>query len=302
MIKDLFDTCLSLVKIAIKSRPVNRIAANIPSQQVVIIGNGPSAKDFLEKAKIQQPNATLFAVNKFAIDPVFNEIKPEFYLLHDADFFDFTQAVFENPGLHPRTKIKPEFEVWQSQINQTWERLLNQTWGITLYIPNQYKNTYIVKKAKTKQINIQTYNYTVTRGFQFFKNFAFNHSLGMPQCQNVINAAIFHALLLPVKSIYCCGLDHDFHRNLIVGPDNQVYESVSHFYTAEAFKHPLIHADGSGKVFLRQVFSNLSKLHTSYFELSKFAAHQHIKILNITPGGFVDEFERENAEVLFSKF
>lgn len=293
------QTILSLGKIVIKSRPVRKSTPKLTSSNIVVLGNGPSAKSFIEKAVIQKPSAHLIAVNKFAIDPVFFSLKPEFYLLHDGDFFLFTEAIWNNPSIHPRTKTKPEFEVWQDQINKTWKHLLEQNWGLTLFIPRQYLNTFIVRKAREAGIIIQDYNYTVTRGFQFFKNLVFNSNMGMPQCQNVINAAIFQALRLPIKRIYCCGLDHDFHRNLIVGPDNTVYESVSHFYTTEAFKHPLVHADGSGKVHLRQVFDNLSKLHWSYHELHKFANHQQIEIVNITPEGFVDEFTRMDATVLF---
>lgn len=283
----------------VKSRPVAKSIPHLTHPQVVVLGNGPSAKHFIDKAINKKPAAHLLAVNKFAIDPVFFDLKPDLYLLHDGDFFLFSEAIWNNPSLHPRTKTKPEFEVWQDQINQTWRQLLNQNWGLTLFIPREYLNTFIVQKAKHAGINIQAYNYTVTRGFQVFKNWAFDLRLGMPQCQNVINAAIFHALHLPIQRIYCCGLDHDFHRNLIVGSDNTVYESVSHFYTTDAFKHPLVHADGSGRVHLRQVFENLAKLHQSYFELNKYAHHRKIEVINITPQGFVDEFKRMDDDVLF---
>ena len=220
--------------------------------------------------------------------------------MHDGDFFTFTEEIWSNAKSHPRVNLKPEFEVWQEQINQNWTNLLTQNWGITLFIPKQYEDTFIVKKAKSSGITIQTYNYTVTKGFQFFKNFIFNSGLGMPQCQNVINAAIFQSIRMPVNSIYVCGLDHDFHRNLSVGDDNNVYESVSHLYTKDPFKHPLMHADGSGKVYLRQIFNNLSKLHSSYFELHKFAKFRQVTIFNITPNGFVDEFPRLGDDVLFN--
>jgi hypothetical protein len=300
IVDNLFQTLVSLGKIAIKSRPNKRANSSVNHERILVLGNGPSAKSLIEKVEKKPVTASLMAVNKFAIDATFFRLKPSFYLLHDGDFFHFSEEIWNNPSLHPRVKTKPEFEVWQDQINNTWKNLLLQDWGLTLYIPRQYKNTFIVQRALKAGIQVQSYNYTVTRGFQWFKNFAYRHNWGMPQCQNVINAAIFHALRMPVKQVYCCGLDHDFHRNLWVGPDNVVYESVSHFYTTEAFKHPLVHADGSGKVHLRQIFDNLSKLHWSYFELHKFAHHQNIPIINITPEGFVDEFPRAKEDALFS--
>jgi hypothetical protein len=38
-----------------------------------------------------------------------------------------------------------------------------------------------------------------------------------------------------------------------------------------------------------------------YEELHRYAKENGVEVFNITPGGFVDEFPRANAEVVFTK-
>jgi len=288
---------LSLGKIAIKSRPT----PNIPKKQdeeILIIGNGPPAKSFLETSQSKAIKPSVLCVNKFAYGPYFNTIKPKYYLLLDGDFFHFGQEVFDDPKKHPRVQIKPEFAEWQHQINETWKNLFTQDWGLTLFVPTAYKNSYMAKKARENGIHIVTFNYTVIKGIAGFRMLAYRWGLGMPQSQNVINAALFLSIKMQPKTVYITGIDHDFHKNLVL-ENNTLFEEVSHFYTDKPFKHPLVHADGSGPVKLRQVFSNLHKVHVGYEELHRYAKANGVEIYNITPGGFVDEFPRASASAVF---
>ena len=109
------STLLSLGKIVVKSRPTPGIPQKT-DEEILIIGNGPSAKEFLETAKNRTVKPALFCVNKFAFGPYFQELKPKYYLLLDGDFFHFDEAIFQDANQHPRVKIKPEFAEWQHQI------------------------------------------------------------------------------------------------------------------------------------------------------------------------------------------
>lgn len=294
----IIESLLSIGKILIKSRPTPGFS-KFRESKLLIIGNGPSAKELLKKGCELGFNAPMLCVNKFAYGDSFHILKPKYYLLLDADFYNFDEAVFADPSSHPRVKIKPAFTEWQNQINETWRSLYTQNWGLTLFVPTAYKNSIWVKKAKENNIKIQHFNYSVIKGFNGFKNLCYKLGLGMPQSQNVINAALFLGIKMHVKYVFIAGIDHDFHRNLILDNHNVLYESVSHFYTEEAFKHPLVHADGSGPVKLRQVFLNLHKVHLGYQELHRFAMKMGAQIFNITPGGYVDEFPRKSeSEVI----
>jgi len=291
------STILSLGKIVVKSRPTPGIPQR-KDEEILIIGNGPSAKEFLETTKNQTVNPEILCVNKFAFGPYFKTLKPKYYLLLDGDFFHFNEAIFQDPQQHPRVKIKPEFAEWQHQINETWKNLFTQNWGLTLFIPTAYKNSFMAKKARENGIKTVAFNYTVIKGLKWFRSLAYQLGLGMPQSQNVINAALFLAIKMKPKRVFVTGIDHDFHKNLVLD-NNTLFEEVSHFYTDKPFRHPLVHADGSGPVKLRQVFLNLHKVHLGYQELNRYAKENNVEVLNITPAGFVDEFPRANANEVF---
>ena len=145
------STILSLGKIVVKSRPTPGIPQR-KDEEILIIGNGPSAKEFLETTKNQTLNPAVLCVNKFAFGPYFQTLKPKYYLMLDGDFFHFNEAIFQDPQQHPRVKIKPEFAEWQHQINETWKNLFTQNWGLILFIPTAYKNSFMAKKARENGI------------------------------------------------------------------------------------------------------------------------------------------------------
>lgn len=296
------DTIITLLKILIKSRVTNfQTLKPSNKKNVLIVGNGPSAKTSLQRIAVSPSkiNTSIFAVNKFAVSEHFKDLKPDYYALLDGDFFHFNEEVFEDASKHPRVNIKPEFLEWQIQINNTWKNLLSADWPITLFVPNQYKSAYILNRCKNTPLRIIYFNYTVSKGFVWFKHWVFRTNLGMPQSQNVINAAIYLALTKLGNRINLIGLDHDFHKNLSLNDQNQLIETVSHFYTGTPFSHPLIHANTGKPVTLAETFENLHKLHKGYLELRNYAQFLHKEVYNLTPGGFVDAFEREKLEDVF---
>jgi len=124
MFKDLLKSALTVGKILLKSK-MNLPAYKAPEKSVVVIANGPSARSFIDKCSaigidnLKVQGLAFFAVNKFSCQPEFFSLKPKYYLMLDKYFFEFTQAVFENPSLHPIAQYKPDFEKTQRMINET---------------------------------------------------------------------------------------------------------------------------------------------------------------------------------------
>ena len=295
----LVDSVISIGKILVKSRKTNfhswRRSNNKP---VVIIGNGPSGKNQLAYFIKNREQYNLFAVNKFAISEYFSSIKPNYYVFLDGDFFNFSESIFKDASKHPRISIKPEFLNWQQQINDTWLKLNAVNWPMTLFVPIQYKNKFIVKQCQNPNLNILFFNYTVCKGFDWLNNYFYKLNLGMPQSQNVINSAIYISLTKISDITYLIGLDHDFRKNLHVTENNQLIETVSHIYSNSPFSHPLVNAHTGLPVTLSETFLNLHKLHKSYLELKRYSTYLKKSIYNLTPGGYVDTFERKSIETL----
>jgi len=295
MFKKLIDSLLSVGKMAIKSLyfPEKFIAEE---QEVIVIGNGPSAKSLLINPPDFMYSKPLMAVNMMAGEECFTLLKPKYYLMADHAFFEFDEAAFKMAASHPRVKTNPGYEQTQKLVNNTWKRLLVADWNLVLFVPQIYMHTYPVLLARKQNIRIVAWNYTVVRGFEWFENWIYKRRLGSPQCQNVINACIFQSINAGFKSVYLTGIDNNFHLNIRVEQDNTVTVLDNHFYEVEKKASPLMTADKHGnpvKVQIHQFFGSLSKAFFSYQRLRRYADYCGVKIYNSTEGSFVDAFERK---------
>jgi hypothetical protein len=291
-----YQTLLSCGKIAFRSRFALK-GYRAEQERVIVIGNGPSATEFLKNPPPQAQNIPLLAVNMFAGEAMFTELKPAFYLMSDHAFFEFEEEHFLKPETHPLVKSNPAYSQTQSQVNRTWKALLNSDWPIVLFVPQIYSNTYVVKKAKSHPgLKVVIWNYTVVKGFNWFENFIYAKGWGAPQCQNVVNACIFQAINAQFKEVYLVGIDNNFHRNISVGQDNHIYITDNHFYEVDKKVVPLMRVDEHGNpvfVQLHQFFNSLSKAFYAYNRLRNYADYRKVKVFNSTNGSFVDAFERK---------
>jgi hypothetical protein len=292
----LYQTLLSCGKIAIRSR-FGLKGYKAGNERIVIIGNGPSASEFLQNLPAQAKNIPLLAVNMFAGEQSFTSLQPAFYLMSDHAFFEFEEQHFHHPEKHPLVKKNPAYAQTQTQVNRTWQGLFSANWPIVLFVPQIYSKSYPVKKAmENPALNVVVWNYTVVKGFSWFENFIYAKGLGSPQCQNVVNACIFQAINAQFKEIYLVGIDNNFHRNISVGQDNHIYITDNHFYEVDKKVMPLMRVDSNGKpvfVQLHQFFNSLSKAFYAYNRLRSYADCRKVRVFNSTAGSFVDAFERK---------
>ena len=83
MLKDLFQSALTMGKILLKSK-INLPSYTAPEKSVVVIANGPSARSFIDKCtsvgidNLKKQGLAFFAVNKFSCQPEFFSLKPKF--------------------------------------------------------------------------------------------------------------------------------------------------------------------------------------------------------------------------------
>jgi hypothetical protein len=291
MLNKFIQTLLSLGKIMIQSRFFNK-TTNPKDLPLIILGNGPSASTTLESPEFKRANYQLMTVNLFASQPIFNQIKPEFYVFLDKAFFDFDLEVLENPTLAPAVKSNSKFLGTQKLINQTWNNLLSSEWGITLFVPQLFRNSTIVQKLKEKNFRIQFFNYTVVKGFESFENWIYRTGLGSPQSQNVINTCIFQAINYQFQEIYLLGVESNFHSNLVVNDENQLMMRDDHFYEVETKWIPLIHPENRS-VRMHEFYTNLTKAFFSHFRLAQYANYRNQKIYNATENSFIDAYQRK---------
>ena len=245
-----------------------------------ILGNGPSLNQALADNLDFLKETDIYCVNLFALSTVYASLKPQNYVLLDPAFFMFSE---QNDG--------------RQDIKKTFDAIIQQTdWPMRLFVPARSKSSYIVKKLKQERPNIQIcfFNYTIVRGFPIFRHWFFKHNLGMPQCQNILAASLYVALLQDYKNIYLFGADHSWHEEIRITEQNEFEMRQVHFYdNANNVKHEkVVDVRNNSRPRLHAQFLSLHKVFYSYEILETFAKSRHINVLNASRKTYIDAFER----------
>ena len=244
----------------------------------VILGNGPSLKESLEQNLELIKKYDIVCVNQFAYSEYFEILKPQNYVLLDDYYFSYNEETLEN-----RKAIVASFEKFKS-IN----------WKINFLVPVKAKKSYLVSKilSANKNVTISYFNYVVTEGFTGFKHFIFKNNLGMPQCQNVLSAALFLNVNRNYNEIYLLGADHSWHEDFAVLQNNELTINDTHFYDKEKAK-PINLSDKARQLTISSLFLSLYKAFRSYEVIKLYADYRNVRIYNASVKSYIDSFEKK---------
>lgn len=271
ILTQLGQTTLSIFKILLQSRPSSQMPCPAPGiRELVVLGNGPSLRPFIEQKSTFFEGRELMAVNYAVLSDYFTRIRPRYYILADPAFYDDPQhrdKVFTELG----KVIDWEMDLFLSsraRVRQSWKPFLKEC-------PN---------------IRIHYFNMTPVEGFPGFTRFVYKHGLGMPRPRNVLIPAIMTALRMDFDTIYVAGADHSWMREYWVNDENRVVEDLNHFY------------DKKGSVRyvspfpLHDLLWSMATAFRSYHQIRNYAQSQGKRIINITEGSYIDAFERMKIE------
>lgn len=261
------NSILSLIKVLFLS-DFSLKTAKATNVRCGILGNGPSLKTTLEKDIDFINQLELTAVNLFSTTPEYKQIKPKNYLLLDWSFM--------NPDhWHGRTGLRGIIE--------------NTTWELNLFVPKRMLKSDYFRNELAQNTNIKPipFNYTIVSGYTSLTHYLFKRGLGMPQCQNVLVAALFYSLNMGFKEIYLFGADHSWHEMIKLDENNNLIVSDTHFYGQEDYDIAV--RDTS---YMSQQFFSLHKAFYGYEVLAKYARVLGVKIYNASIKSYVDVFEK----------
>lgn len=273
---NIYQSVVSLLKILIISK-FKVVLPKKKNESCVILGNGPSLKESLNKNPNFFKTQELFCVNHFAIASEFVELQPDNYVILDPNFF--------------RGNIDPN-------VPKTLKSLIeNTTWPMNLFLPQLAKGADFVKGIEegNKKINICFYNYTIGRGFENFIFFLFRNNLSMPLCQNVLGAALFLSLNMKFKTVYLVGADHSWIEGISIDDNNSLNYKIPHFYKEE--KNTFSRDQKTNKHLIADFFEACVKTFNSYYLLERYSKYCNSKIYNISEKSYIDAFERKKLEL-----
>ena len=268
-----WQTSLSIIKILLHSKWYTQLPGSFSNpDELLILANGPSLNDTVYKHSDFVKNKTLLAVNFAVLSPMFAELKPELYLIADAEFWT---------------------------VAEKCEKLFNNlaqktTWPMTFFVPaSALKNKSWQKViVKNKNIHLCIYNTTPIEGYKFFCNHFFSSGAGMPRPHNVLIPCILLGLRMPFNKIYLAGADHSWLPDICVTDENIVLMNQKYFYDQKEAKAEVAVPKNMNKERLYTVLHHMSVAFKSYFILEPFARKMHKEVINITPGSYIDAFKR----------
>ncbi len=275
------QTLVTLLRIPLMCRPVS-IPRISTGKDLLVLGNGPSLKPFLEKHKDFWQNKDLLAVNHFAETALYAEVRPRLYVVSAPEYW---LPDVEEDFLEKRQRI--------------FESLAGKTdWPLDFFIPVPAgKNPWWKKLLGTNpNVHIHFYNTMPVEGFWPFRNVLMNLKCGMPRPHNVIITALMNAIWAGWETIYLIGTEHNWLKDVSIDDDNRVYLTLRYFYNEQKARPVIIKNLGKGQRKLHEILEKFYWSFKGYHDIRRWTEPKGVRIINITPDSWIDAFERQSIE------
>ena len=261
------QTAKSIVKLLTQRRRATITKADADtSRPLIILANGPSLNQTIaESLPSLQAHPTL-AVNFAANAPEFRTLRPRYYVFIDPHFFSAT----DDPN-----------------VTRLWDNLARVDRPMTLIVPARRRRLI----PKSVNIDTLTVNDIAVEGFLPLENAAFARGWGMPRPRNVLIPSIMAAIAMGFKEIYLTGADHSWMKTISVNDNNQVVSIQPHFYKDNDKELARVRTDYLHRP-LHTILDSFRIAFASYHTIARFAATRGIRIVNSTPGSYIDAFPR----------
>lgn len=278
LLKDLFKSVLSIIKILIDSKwfiskPIKTF------EQIDILANGPSLNNVLPNY-IRKKNTGVIVVNNFPNTSIYTELRPDILVLTAIEFF------------YPEDELYP---IYVAQRGELFKSILEKTdWNILIVCHPQSLQFFKEIFKTNSYISLYPINITPIEGNTKISHLIFDFRLGTPRPHNVLVPAIMYAIYANAKQINLYGVDHSWLSQLHVTNNNEALMSYRHFYNQEG--EPLQMNRLNRKRTLWEILEKFMYTFKSYEEIEKYAKSKNVKILNHTSMSYIDAFQKVESE------
>ncbi len=240
-------------------------------RSLIVMGNGPALRQTIDNYSNWLSQNDLLAVNFAANTPEFFLLRPMIYVLADPHFFNL-------PSSDPN-------------VEKLWKNLTAADWKMSLWIPVSQKNKIRNLPNLPQNITLKFFNLTPGDGTGKGMNWLYKLGVAMPRPRNVLIPSIMIGIREGYKEIFLAGADHTWTRTLSVNDNNRVVSIQPHFYKDSDGELKRVETEYKG-LHLHDVLGSMTIAFKSYFDIAAFADSEGVKILNATPGSFIDAFPR----------
>lgn len=252
------------------------------NDEVLILGNGPSLRDDLNKYPKFLDHQDLVCVNHFPKTDLYEQLKPSIYVTGAPDLW--------------LDDIDEKYVIQSKELFDAMRK--RTTWPLSFFMPFEARKHSRWQKqlSGNKNIRIYYYNNIPIEGWRKFKYWSFKKNIGMPRPHNVMIPSIMMSFALGYKSINLLGADHSWLSEISVTESNEVLINQKHFYDQYTSKKQPLDKRGIGKRTLPELLHKFMTAFSGYFEIEEYAQFNGVAINNATKGSFIDAFQKINLE------
>jgi len=246
---------------------------------MAILGNGPALAEELPRLLQERTGRDFLAVNFFAQDDRFGELRPAYYVLSDPMFF--------------RRSVEHE------RVTALY-RTLNErvTWPMNLYVqyynPERFDYRAVLPNPCIRIVKFHTQMY---RGFRSVEFRLYRRGLGSANFGTVVQVGEYIALLLGYKRIELYGVDHTLLEGLCVDGQNRLCRADRHYYDgAPAAPKPIFQKVPRRPYTMALYLAEAAELFRGHEVLRDYADWLGARIVNCTEGSMIDAYEKAKSE------
>ncbi len=115
----------------------------------------------------------------------------------------------------------------------------------------------------------------------------------MPQCQNIVSAALFLSVNRDYEEVCLLGADHSWHEDIVL-QNNKIMQADTHFYEkGKEVKYINLTDRAGGNLNMSTFFLSLHKAFRAYDVIKLFADYKKVKVYNASAKSYVDSYERK---------
>ena len=248
-------------------------------KQLCILGNGPSfslVTDHLDEMK----DIDFCAVNLSVNTEVFFRMKPKMYVIVDMGFW---------------------IDKSDERFLQAKKNISKIDWDMRIMLPFNCPNSFKKELERNPFVKVCRYannswNPELKKA-NYLKMRLFKNGLVSPDGSNVSISAVYVGLLLGYKQISLIGTELSWMKDIKVNDKNEVVLVDRHYYGD--VEHVWLDYNGNSIKLVDFLGSQLTTF-TGHMELRQFADYLGSRIINRTPGSYIDAYERGKFEELLN--
>lgn len=283
LLRNLYETGFYFLAMAVKENFRNYVGragtAGAPAPTMAILGNGPALADELPRLleDMRGGDRDFLAVNFFAQDERFTELRPAYYVLSDPMFFRDTAE---------RQRVETLYRAMNERV----------AWPMNLYVQYYNPERFDYRAAlPNPNIRIVPFHTLTYRGFRTLEFWLYRHGLGSANFGTVVQVGEYIALLLGYKRIELYGVDHTLLEGLCVDDANRLCRADRHYYDGgePADPRPMYQKVPRRPYTMAVYLAEVAELFRGHEVLRDYARSLGARIVNRTRGSMIDAYERE---------